>query len=502
MANDLDQKSASSSTRAPKQVQTRVAVQPKTIGGYRSLKAYVSFYKNPIPIMGKLHRKYGDVLRIDSPFRPEANPPSFLLTGEIWNKAVLTNQQAFRPGGIWPVAGPPGSALQELRKNYLVLYGAPHTHFSKVASPAFNRSRVNLQYKSLTSVAVGEIDNWPLDAVVDCERLSRRLMQKLAFRGLFGEADPENVGALGDAVEDFHLRQWRRGNQLLPIDCPYSPYRTLLEKADDLRTKLLKWTDMPSGSEDRADLRACFRTAVLPDGNAITDDEKAAHMAGLILASYETASATLSWALMLLALHPDFFKKLRDEADRSGIDTDLTGTDRDRPLLNGFINETLRLFPPVPFLGFRALYDTDLQSLPVRKNSLVFLSVLLTQRDPAVFIDPWEFMPERWQEISPNTYQFPAFSGGARRCPGFWFATIMLRYALSYIVSSLDIRVPEKAAFNYRYAAVMRPRGGIPLVLFRRGIGTDRMARRKHGIGTSARPVLRGNVNLLFRHGE
>lgn len=480
------EESAITADQSSRTVAARVSA--RTLAGFSAARAYAEFYSDPISCMRRLARVHGECVRIEHPFRPASAAPTYLLIGADWNKAVLTDASGFRPSGLWPVGGREGTALQQLRKNFLVQSGAEHAHFSKVAAPAFNRTRINAGYAELAEVAAGEIRAWPTGPQVDCSILARRLIQRLAFAGLFGEPRCDHALALGSRMDAFHKDQWSRSSQFFRFDLPGFRYSGLLAKARGVRAGLFDWLDTPWAETDIHNLRACVAAAHDPDGKPTSEVDKAAQIAGLLLASYETASATLAWALMFVALFPEHLEALRDEADRLFSEGASKEPVEDAGPLAEFIDETLRVCPPAPFLGFRVLQGTEIEGLDLEEGSTVFLSVLLTQRDPDIYDDPWSFRPERWRAISPNTYQFPAFSGGARRCPGFRFATNMLRHALAAVIANFDIEMPVNARFDYRYAAVMQPKGALALAISPRGAGKP----------PGSRPPLRGNISALI----
>lgn len=68
----------------------------------------------------------------------------------------------------------------------------------------------------------------------------------------------------------------------------------------------------------------------------------------IIVAGSDTTSATLTWLFYYLAKQPEEVKKIRDEV-KPHTAGDWTDIDiRDCRHLNGAINESLRLHPPVP----------------------------------------------------------------------------------------------------------------------------------------------------------
>lgn len=104
----------------------------------------------------------------------------------------------------------------------------------------------------------------------------------------------------------------------------------------------------------------------------------------ILLAGRDTTAATLSWTFYQLAKYPEVYAKLRQET------LDVVGTDRqpdyddlkNMKYLNHTLNETLRLYPAVPFNVRYALSDTSLPGAPGQpditcvKGDAVFYSTI------------------------------------------------------------------------------------------------------------------------------
>jgi cytochrome P450 len=96
------------------------------------------------------------------------------------------------------------------------------------------------------------------------------------------------------------------------------------------------------------------------------------------------------------------------------------------------MNETLRLYPVVPFNVRLALKDTTLphgggsdgnQPFCVLKDNPVGYSTLTMQRRADLYPPPssgfppvLEFVPERWDNWIPKSWQYIPFNGGPRIC--------------------------------------------------------------------------------------
>ena len=59
-------------------------------------------------------------------------------------------------------------------------------------------------------------------------------------------------------------------------------------------------------------------------------------------------------------------------------------------------------------------------------------------------MDPEEFRPERFLDVSPPPYTFNPFGGGPRRCIGAAFAVMEMKTVLSTVLRDLDLSAPDE----------------------------------------------------------
>ncbi|KAH8703530.1 cytochrome P450 [Talaromyces proteolyticus] len=176
----------------------------------------------------------------------------------------------------------------------------------------------------------------------------------------------------------------------------------------------------------------------------------------VLLAGRDTTAATLSWLIYEIAHYPEIVKKLREEIlstvgpSRAPTYDDL----KNMTYLKHTVNETLRLYPAVPFNIRFALADSTLPSgggpngdlpLSVLKGDGVIYSTLAMQRRADLypptseqFADPAIFSPERWESWQPKAWQYIPFNGGPRICIGQNFALAEVSYAIVRIVQRYD----------------------------------------------------------------
>lgn len=183
-------------------------------------------------------------------------------------------------------------------------------------------------------------------------------------------------------------------------------------------------------------------------------------LVAVLLAGRDTTAATLSWAVYELAARPDCWRRLRrDVLDKLGRHRTPSYADlKALPYLRHVLNETLRLYPAVPFNLRVALVDTtipggsndnpDAAPVAVLAGDVVVYSPISMQRcrrlypDPAAapggFADPACFAPERWETWSPKAWNYVPFNGGPRICVGQNFALTEMAYVLVRILQKYE----------------------------------------------------------------
>ena len=67
-------------------------------------------------------------------------------------------------------------------------------------------------------------------------------------------------------------------------------------------------------------------------------------------------------------------------------------------LLSSVIKETMKLYPPVPLLPRETLEKCTVNGYEVPRKTLVFFNTWAIGRDPETWVDPEEFLPERFLE--------------------------------------------------------------------------------------------------------
>ncbi|MFE3289454.1 cytochrome P450 [Rhodococcus sp. NPDC059234] len=198
------------------------------------------------------------------------------------------------------------------------------------------------------------------------------------------------------------------------------------------------------------DLLALMLTTADPEsGRRLSDENVRNQVITFLNAGHETTSGTLSFALHLLATHPEVAARARAELDALWP----AGTDPDPPFgdvhklryLRRVVDETLRLWPIAPGYFREPKQDTTLGGHPVRRGQAILALTLAVQRDrvwgpePEAF-DPDRFLPDRARTRPPGIYK--PFGTGLRSCIGRQLALHETVLALALILRRYDL-VPE-----------------------------------------------------------
>jgi cytochrome P450 len=176
-----------------------------------------------------------------------------------------------------------------------------------------------------------------------------------------------------------------------------------------------------------------------PDGSSLTTAAIAAHVLLLFWAGYDTTAGTGGWVLHMLAEHPEWQTRLRDEARRVLGDRDLAITDQDALVEHGwFLKEIERRCPVVLFFPRRAVNDVDVGGMRLPAGTQLmyspYLSHLGETPDDADVFDPLRFSPERTAQAPTKTPHLIGFGGGPRICIGKAFALLQLRVMLTTLL--------------------------------------------------------------------
>ena len=191
----------------------------------------------------------------------------------------------------------------------------------------------------------------------------------------------------------------------------------------------------------RADRAAASRTP-------LTEDELISNAFVFVLAGYETTSTALAFTAYLLAAHPAVQERLAAEIRDQLPD----GADGDRvlmlPYLEMVVQESLRLFPPIPaVVGRQVRRPVEVRGVRLPAGAVVGAAVFCLHREPELWPEPETFDPERFSAANRSRLVAGShlpFGLGPRHCIGSRFALLEVKLALCHLLRRYRLLPPAE----------------------------------------------------------
>ena len=185
---------------------------------------------------------------------------------------------------------------------------------------------------------------------------------------------------------------------------------------------------------------------------------------------HDTTSNMISWTLYLLAKHSDVQSRCVGEIKKVMQKGVSISSELERLVcMRKVIDESIRLYPPVPVFFRQALKDDEIDGIRIPSDAAVEISPFITHRHPGFWEDPEKFDPSRFdshvvEKRHPFAY-FP-FGAGARECIGKHFAITETLIILVCILKKFRLELAVQEDITPQAAITLRLRGGVALKLF------------------------------------
>lgn len=207
-------------------------------------------------------------------------------------------------------------------------------------------------------------------------------------------------------------------------------------------------------------------------GEGLLREDLIDNVVTLASAGHETTTLALTWALYLLALHPEIQERAAEEARSVLGDRDAQPEDVAKLVLSRcIVEESMRLYTPTPIMTRTAREATTVSGVPVRKGGNVALALYAMHRRPDLWenpdvFDPSRFLPEKAR--GRHRFQFVPFGGGPRVCIGASFAMAEAAVILSTVLRDFRFEPDSEEVVRLKHVITLRPANGMPLWVSRR----------------------------------
>jgi len=364
-----------------------------------------------------------------------------------------------------------------LGEGLLTSDGEMHRQHRRLVAPAFAHQRI-MRYAGLMSrhAAAATVD-WtdrPREMLADMTRLTLGIVGEALFNAdLLAEAD--ELGRSITAAMRYATRQMR---SLFPLTANWNTpaavrTRKAIARLDQTILGLIE--KRRASGEDQGDLLSMLLLASEEDGQgprSLTDLQVRDEAMTLFIAGHETTANATTWALYLLAMHPEIQLRLQCEVDgvlggRAPEFADLARL----PYALQVFKEALRLYPPGYVLGRQVASPVTIGKHALETGEIVLISPYLLHRSPRYFPDSTRFDPDRFtpeSEAAIPRFAYLPFGAGRRVCIGNQFALMEGQIILATLATTHTFRALTSKPRESEALFTLRPRGGMPLRVERR----------------------------------
>ena len=348
----------------------------------------------------------------------------------------------------------------------------------RMMQPVFHRANILAMGDKMKSAGEAMLERWShlfADQIVDLTKEMKLVTLDIINRTMFSYdvlKEVDRVGGVVDSSLDFIAG--RAGNPFaLPARWTIIPsHKKFWEqraKLDDYLFRMIRErrVALAQGIRKNDLLEMLIEAQDADTGERMNDQQVRDEVSGIYGAGHETTALALTWAWHALNKYPEVLKKIRTEVDALGHPVRVSDLSN-LPYTLAVLEETMRLFPPVPMTVRVAFERTELGGNPIPKGDLAAIVIRNIHRHPTYWPDPLEFRPERFlPENKPfvNRGAYMPFLTGPHMCIGNHFALMEGQLLLAMMAQKYDAAETPQQSDEGKMAITMRPKNGLPVTI-------------------------------------
>jgi len=423
----------------------------------------IDYQRNPVLGFARVRERHGPTAVFSRPGTSRRLVRPIVVTTDPALLRRLFTDARFRNSSL-TLSGPRGSSHRRLRNSIFRMHGEEHRRHRRLIAPAMQKKSVEGLHDSMVDVVESVLADYRpgqrRDAAVDMKDIARQI----AAASLFGLTDLTESARMGDMVESWLADSFKLPSRLLQYDLPGFAFRSMLRKAERLEAVGLELVERKRAEHYAGSDLLTHLVRRHDETGDLSEAELLGHLHILFLAAHETTSHALSWTVLLLAQHPEIFERVCEEVrTQVGVGrphpSDLTKL----PLLERTIDESLRMFPIVPFGARIASEDIDIDGRLLPRKTRVLIPFSTLHHDPSIFAEPRRFDPDRWLRREPPPYTYLPFSAGLHMCIGVSFAKQSMLITLAMLLARHSLQMSGDQRIDRYTTITMSPRPGVPI---------------------------------------
>ncbi len=413
--------------------------------------------------MRKLRATHGDVAALQ-----EGGDRAHFVFGPTLNKQVLSDSQRFH-SRFFAIRGPRKSAQRRVTSGLLTMNGEEHKTHRRIVMGPFQKRAITAYHGTVVELAQNFLKPWQPGQERDVADEMTRYMLQLTSSVLFGLEIPQLAFRVGELTERWVALNHQVGPAALsPQSRNHDDYEQLLASAEELEQAVKEMIALRRGGQTGVDVLSLLMGAH-EDGGRVSDEQLIGHIVLLFGAAHLTSAHTLSWTLFLLTQHPEVMERLYTELQET-LQGEAPRPDQldQMPYLDRVLKESMRVLPASAYSQRVAAEPTALGPFNLQRGDLVIFSQFMTHHMPELYERPDEFLPDRWETISPSPYSYLPFGAGPRMCVGAALGIMQLKISLSIMLTHLKMTMVPNSEVNAQVVSTMLlPSSTIPVELSR-----------------------------------
>lgn len=194
-----------------------------------------------------------------------------------------------------------------------------------------------------------------------------------------------------------------------------------------------------------------------------------------LLAGHDTTATWCYWAFFALCKYPDVQEKVFQDVNKHSPEEKTSDIPmrsiKKMSYFNAFMNEVLRLYPPIGMIIRYNEKEENLKGVIVPAGTRLIIPIHLLHRHPNYWKDPEEFQPERWlgeKHPSSHKHSFMPFSNGPRNCIGYYFAEMEAKLLMAPLIRHFSYRLAPSlynSDFTFSSFVTMKTNPGLKIVI-------------------------------------
>ena len=352
-----------------------------------------------------------------------------------------------------------------------------------IIAPIMHVSRLDVFAPVMVEAAVEAVERWlalPEGSEIDALREMGTLTAEIICRTIFG---PHLGGEHATEIVASFAEYQRQIGQIdllymlgLPDWLPRWYPRSVRRAAGRIHMILDRIIAEARSGHSRGEnsmIRLLLDARDPETGAGLDPDALRNEAAVIFMAGHETTANTLAWAWFLLSQAGEVEARLHAELDE--VLGDRPPTLADLPLLvytRAVVEETLRLYPPVPILGRQALRGESIRGRKIPAGSLLLVIPWLLHRHRLLWDQPDHFVPERFLPENAEArqrYAYIPFAVGPRVCAGQAFGLTEAILCVATLAQRVRLRLVPGETVVPVCRLTLRPGDRLPMLIERRG---------------------------------